>query len=69
VEIAMKFRIAIYPSDEGLAVCAPGLPGCWSRGASRDEAMANIAVAIREYLEADLDPVDGAEAGEVEVSV
>ena len=29
------------------------LPGCWSQGDTEEDALANIAVAIREYLEAD----------------
>jgi predicted RNase H-like HicB family nuclease len=28
----------------------PGLPGCWSQGATETEALENIRVAIREYL-------------------
>jgi predicted RNase H-like HicB family nuclease len=44
----MKFKIALYPSEEGFAVCATTLPGCWSQGA-KEEATANIADAIREF--------------------
>ena len=51
----MKFKVLLYPSDEGVAVCAPSLPGCWSQGDTEEEALANISIAIREYLEADLD--------------
>lgn len=28
----MKFKISLYPSDEGFAVCVPSLPGCWFQG-------------------------------------
>jgi predicted RNase H-like HicB family nuclease len=65
----MKFKIALYPSDEGYAVSVPSLPGCWSQGANRDEAIANIRDAIREYLESEVEPEEGAEVQEVEVSV
>jgi len=65
----MKFKIALYPSEEGFAVCAPSLPGCWSQGATKEEAVANIMEAIREYLEAEIDPVEGAELCEIEVAV
>jgi predicted RNase H-like HicB family nuclease len=65
----MRFRIALYPSDEGFAVNVPSLPGCWSQGATREEAIANISVAIREYLQSDIEPADGAEVEEVEVLV
>jgi predicted RNase H-like HicB family nuclease len=47
----MKYHIEIYPSEEGFAVCVPSLPGCWSQGATLEEAIENIGVAIREYLE------------------
>jgi len=65
----MKFKIALYPSEEGFAVSVPSLPGCWSQGATREEAIANIVDAIREYLEAEIEPEEGAEIREVEVSV
>ena len=65
----MKFQIALYPSDEGFAVCAPSLPGCWSQGETKEEALENIAVAIREYLEAEIEPTEGGEVREIEVPV
>jgi predicted RNase H-like HicB family nuclease len=39
-------------SEEGFSVSCPGLPGCWSQGATEQEALANIRHAIREYLDA-----------------
>jgi predicted RNase H-like HicB family nuclease len=48
----MKFKVALYQSEEGFAVGAVGLPGCWSQGATEVEALENIADAIREYLDA-----------------
>jgi predicted RNase H-like HicB family nuclease len=68
-EVSMKFTIALYPSEEGYSVCVPSLPGCWSQGATKEEALANIADAIREYLEAELEPPAGAEIQEIEVAV
>lgn len=65
----MKFTIALYPSEEGFAVNVPSLPGCWSQGATRDEALENISIAIREYLETEIEPADGAEVQELEVAV
>ncbi len=44
------FPVLLEQSEEGYAVSAPGLPGCHSQGATEDEALANIADAIREYL-------------------
>ncbi len=65
----MKFKVALYPSEEGVAVCVPSLPGCWSQGETEEEALANIAEAIREYLEAEVEPVEGAELRDIEVAV
>ena len=47
----MQYHIKLIQSDEGWAVSCPGLPGCHSQGATRDEAVQNIKVAIREWLE------------------
>ena len=65
----MKFKVALYKSEEGVAVCAPSLPGCWSQGETVEEALVNIADAIREYLEAEVEQGEGAEFIEVEVTV
>lgn len=66
----MKFKVALYQSEEGYAVNALSLPGCWSQGDTREEALANIADAIREYIDADLPPEEGepAEIQEIEVA-
>jgi predicted RNase H-like HicB family nuclease len=37
-------------SEEGFFVRCPALPGCWSQGSTREEAVRNIGEAIREYL-------------------
>ena len=47
----MKYPVALIPTEEGYSVSCPGLPGCWSQGATEEEALANIRDAIREYLE------------------
>jgi predicted RNase H-like HicB family nuclease len=64
---AMKFIVKLYPSEEGVAVCAPALPGCWSQGATEEEALKNIKEAIQEYLDVPLEPIEGAELREVEI--
>lgn len=48
--ILMQYRIRLIQSAEGWTVSCPSLPGCHSQGDSRDEAMENIKVAIREWL-------------------
>ena len=47
----MKYQVLQEPSEEGVAVSVPGLPGCWSQGATEAEALANITTAVQEYLE------------------
>lgn len=44
----MKYKIPIHKSDEGYSVSVPGLPGCWSQGASDPEALESIRDAIRD---------------------
>lgn len=63
----MKYKVALQHSDEGFAVSVPGLPGCWSQGATEAEALANIAEAIREYLQVASELAEEAELREVEV--
>ena len=46
----MKYRVKLEKTDEGYAVWCPGLPGCWSQGASEEEALENIKDAIEVYL-------------------
>jgi predicted RNase H-like HicB family nuclease len=46
----MNYRVVLYPSEEGFAVACPDLPGCWSQGATEEEALANISDAIGDYL-------------------
>ena len=64
----MKYKIALHKSDEGYSVSVPGLPGCWSQGATEDEAIANIREAIQEYLAVRDQLLDGATVREVEVT-
>ena len=47
----MKYKVILYDSDEGFSVSVPGLPGCHSQGATEEEALENISIAISEYLE------------------
>jgi predicted RNase H-like HicB family nuclease len=65
----MKYRITLHKSEEGFAVSVPGLPGCWSQGATEQEAIQNIQDAIREYLAAVDDEIKGQDVREIEVAV
>jgi predicted RNase H-like HicB family nuclease len=53
----MNFHVILIENEEGFAVGCPALPGCWSQGASREEALANIRDAIREYLKVQEDDI------------
>ena len=65
---SMTYRVVLQRSEEGFAVSCPGLPGCWSQGASEQEALQNIQDAIREYLEAVGELTRGQDVREVEVA-
>ena len=65
----MRYKIALYKSDEGYSVSCPGLPGCWSQGATEEEAIENIQDAIKEYLSAVDDLVQDGELREVEIII
>ena len=48
-----RYEVIIYWSDEDQAFIAevPELPGCASDGATYAEAIANVEVVIREWIE------------------
>ena len=71
-----KYTVVMEEGEDGYVVVhCPALPGCWSQGKTREEAMANVREAIELYLEsleADGEPIPAEEAVEeavVEVSV
>jgi predicted RNase H-like HicB family nuclease len=64
----MTYRVVLEQSEEGVSVSCPGLPGCWSQGASEAEALENIKSAIREYLEVVDELTVGKDVREVEVA-
>lgn len=62
----MRYRIALRQSVEGFAVSVPGLPGCWSQGATEAEALESIKVAIGEHLSVAEEQLCGESVREVE---
>lgn len=65
----MTYKVRLHRSEEGYDVSCPGLPGCWSQGATEAEALENIRTAIAEYLSAVDELVKDDDVREVEVSV
>lgn len=61
------YRVVLHQSEEGFSVSCPGLPGCWSQGATEEEALDNIRAAIRDYIEAAEELARDGESRTVEV--
>ena len=64
----MKYKVVLKHSDEGVSVSVPGLPGCWSQGATEEEALEMIKDAIKEYLAVVDEQLKGADMREIEVT-
>lgn len=64
----MKYRVLLQHDSDGYAASVPGLPGCWSQGRTEQEALENVADAIREYLAVVDEQVRGGEVRIVDVS-
>lgn len=65
----MKYEVVRRLSDEGVDVSVPGLPGCWSQGATDEEALENITSAAEEYLAVVAEQTRGADVREFDVAV
>jgi predicted RNase H-like HicB family nuclease len=58
----MKLKVVIEPGEQfGFVVHVPAFPGCWSQGATREEAIANIREAAEGWLEVQQDRIDRTE--------
>jgi predicted RNase H-like HicB family nuclease len=66
---SMKYKIALQKTEEGYSVSVPGLPGCWSQGATEEKSIANIQDAIQDYLAAREELLRDAIVREIEVTV
>ncbi|MBV9867906.1 MAG: type II toxin-antitoxin system HicB family antitoxin [Abitibacteriaceae bacterium] len=64
----MKYKVALYESEEGFAVSCPALPGCWSQGETEEEALDNIQDAIQEYLAVIEENLQDAQVREIEIA-
>ncbi len=51
----MKFQVTIDRDEDGIWIVeCPAIPGCVTQGASKDEALQNIAGAVQLCLESGL---------------
>jgi predicted RNase H-like HicB family nuclease len=65
----LDYPVVLKKSEEGYAVGCPALPGCWSQGATEEEALQNIRIAIREYIEVLQEQLKNEDVRSVSVSV
>jgi predicted RNase H-like HicB family nuclease len=64
----MRYKIALLETEEGFSVSVLGLPGCWSQGATEQEALENIQDAIQAYLATRDALLEGAVVREIEIA-
>jgi predicted RNase H-like HicB family nuclease len=67
--MSLDYSVVLKKSEEGYAVGCPALPGCWSQGATEEEALENIRVAIQEYLDVLHESLIGQDVRSVTVTV
>lgn len=66
--VSMKYKIALKKTEEGFCVSIPGLPGCWSQGATEAEALEKAKDAITSYLAVSNELIEGAEIREIDIA-
>jgi predicted RNase H-like HicB family nuclease len=55
----MRLKVVVQPGeDKGFVAQVPALRGCWSQGATREEAIANVREAIEAWLEVEQDKAE-----------
>jgi predicted RNase H-like HicB family nuclease len=65
----MKYRVTLIEHEDGVSASCPALRGCHSQGRTREEALANIQEAIREWLAAEADEAKLFKISEAEVAI
>ncbi len=67
-----RYAVVLEKGEDGFVIAhCPALPGCWSQGKTRSEAVANIREAIELYVEsliAHNEPVPAEDTELVEVA-
>ena len=64
----MRYKVALLETEDRFSVSVPGLPGCWSQGATEQEALENIQDAIQAYLATRDALLEGAVVREIEIA-
>jgi predicted RNase H-like HicB family nuclease len=64
-----RYVVSLKKTDEGYSVWVPGLPGCWSQGATEEDALDSIRDAIREYVSVARELASEGEVREVALSI
>jgi predicted RNase H-like HicB family nuclease len=54
----MRYKVRLHESEEGYAIWCPSLPGCWSQGETKEEALENIKDAMKKLQAELLETVD-----------
>lgn len=63
----MRYKVKLNKINIGYAIWCPALPGCWTMGATEEEALENIKEAIKDYITTIDDLNKNAELRDVEV--
>ena len=63
------YSVILKKSEEDFTVGYPVLPGCWSQGATEEEALQNIQIAIQEYLDVLQKSLEGEDVRSVTITV
>ena len=66
---SVDFDVVLEEDEDGIWVASvPALPGCFSQGDNRDEALSNVREAISLHLESALPiPIHGVQVHRVQV--
>jgi predicted RNase H-like HicB family nuclease len=64
----VRYKVALLETEDRFSVSVPGLPGCWSQGATEQEALENIQDAIQAYLATRDALLEGAVVREIEIA-
>ena len=65
----MRFKVITKAGEQsGFVASVPALPGCWSQGATREEALENVREAAEGWLEAQQDKIErGNQTGQIDL--